>query len=69
MEPFGDRVTFSLPSEPSTSQAQHNLMAGVAHGWTPDQVEAPPVAVAKEFTEADKKKQLARAAALRKRGR
>ncbi len=28
-------------------------MAGVAHGWQPDRVKAPPVKVAREFNQAD----------------
>jgi hypothetical protein len=65
------------PPRASSSQAQHNLMAGVAHGWRPDQVKAPSVKVAQEFTQADKGKkfgsqerarQMAQAQALR-RGR
>jgi len=38
---------------PSQSPAQKRLMAAVAHGWKPDKIKAPPVAVAKEFNEAD----------------
>lgn len=38
---------------PSKSQAQHNLMEGVAHGWKPSGMKAPPVSVAKEFSAAD----------------
>ena len=41
---------------PSKSQAQHNLMEGVAHGWKPRGGKAPPVKVAKEFAAADKGK-------------
>lgn len=35
-------------------------MRAVAHGWRPDRIDAPPVGVAKEFTEADKHKNAAR---------
>ncbi len=38
---------------PSSSRAQARLMAGVAHGWQPDRVKAPPVKVAREFNQAD----------------
>ncbi len=41
---------------PSKSPAQKRFMAAVAHGWTPDKAKAPPVSVAKEFNEADKRK-------------
>jgi len=41
---------------PSKSPAQARLMAAVAHGWKPDKVQAPPVAIAKEFNEADRLK-------------
>ena len=41
---------------PSKSPAQARLMAAVAHGWKPDKVQAPPVAVAKDFNEADRLK-------------
>ena len=41
---------------PSKSQSQHNLMEGVAHGWKPGGMKAPPVSVAKEFVAADKGK-------------
>jgi hypothetical protein len=47
---------------PSESKAQHNLMAGVAHGWKPDKAKAPPKKVAKEYSEADAR---STAAALR----
>lgn len=40
---------------PSTSQAQHNLMEGIAHGWKPSGMKkTPPVKVAKDFAAADK---------------
>lgn len=41
---------------PSKSPAQKRLMAAVAHGWKPDSVKAPPVSVAQEFNQADKRK-------------
>lgn len=42
-------------------------MAAVAHGWKPDQVPAPEVAVAKEFNAADQaKRNKARIKVLRK---
>ena len=31
-------------------------MAAVAHGFKPDRVPAPPVSVAREFNQADKRK-------------
>lgn len=40
---------------PSKSPAQARLMRAVAHGWKPDRVSVP-VSVAKEFTEADRKR-------------
>jgi hypothetical protein len=45
---------------PSKSQAQAHMMAGVAHGWKPDGMDAPPVEVAQEFNQADKGKNLKR---------
>lgn len=39
---------------PSKTPKQARLMAAVAHGWKPDQFKGPPVAVAKEFNQADK---------------
>ena len=54
---------------PSRSPAQARLMAAVAHGWKPDQIEAPPVEVAKEFNKADQKAHsVSLSRALRKRG-
>lgn len=42
---------------PSTSPAQAKLMSAIAHGWRPaGSNHLPPLAVAKEFHEADKKK-------------
>lgn len=38
---------------PSKSPEQKQLMAAVAHGWKPDRIKGPPVAVAKEFNKAD----------------
>ena len=38
---------------PSSTPKQARFMAAVAHGFKPDRVKAPPVAVAKEFNEAD----------------
>ena len=50
---------------PSTSPAQERLMSAVAHGWKPKGATKPPVpvAVAKEFHAADKRKALADALA------
>lgn len=42
-------------------------MAAVAHGWKPDRMQGPPVSVAKEFNQADKRKHMA--AMLRKHGK
>jgi hypothetical protein len=53
---------------PSTSPAQARLMAAVAHGWKPDNIKAPPVSVAKEFNQADKKRHML-AKALKKHGK
>jgi membrane-bound lytic murein transglycosylase B len=39
-------------------------MAAVAHGWKPDQIMGPPVAVAKEFNDADELKKKKRKTAL-----
>lgn len=39
---------------PSKSPAQARLMAAIAHGWHKPGGGGPPVAVAKEFNEADK---------------
>ncbi len=50
---------------PSKSPAQARLMAAVAHGWKPDKVKGPPVAVAKEFNQADQSKQMAQARVLK----
>lgn len=43
---------------PSQSQAQHNLMAGIAHGWEPSnpKLRRIPKSVAEEYVMADKKK-------------
>lgn len=39
---------------PSKSQAQHNLMAGIAHGWKPSGMKHPPSKkVARKFMKAD----------------
>lgn len=43
---------------PSKSKAQHNLMAGCAHGWSPSKGKCPPRKVAKEFVQADKGRSL-----------
>jgi hypothetical protein len=61
---------------PSVSEPQAHLMAARAHGWNPPGAKhLPPVSVAKEFHEADKKvgkwehplhKQRAIASALRR---
>lgn len=40
---------------PSKTQAQHRLMQAVAHGFKPTQFKGPPVSVAHDFVEADKK--------------
>jgi hypothetical protein len=40
---------------PSKTPKQARFMRAVAHGWKPSRVKAPPVSVAKEFVEADKK--------------
>ena len=39
---------------PSSSAKQARFMAGIAHGWHPSDVKAPPLKVAKEFNRADK---------------
>lgn len=54
---------------PSTSPAQARLMAAVAHGWHKPGGGGPPVAVAKEFNQADaaRSKRKALAQGLRKR--
>jgi hypothetical protein len=41
---------------PSKSDKQKHLMAGVAHGWKPDRIKAPPMKVAQEFERADEAK-------------
>ncbi len=41
---------------PSSTPKQARFMAAVAHGWKPDKVKAPPVAVAEEFNAADQGK-------------
>lgn len=67
------------PPRASVSQPQHNLMEMIAHGGQPTRVQGggPPPAVAREFVQADKGKtfgpaqkarQLAQAAALRRGG-
>lgn len=38
---------------PSSTEKQARFMRAVAHGWSPDRVDAPPVSVAKEFMRAD----------------
>lgn len=43
---------------PSSTPKQARFMAAVAHGWKPDKVQTPPVAVAKEFNAADTGKRL-----------
>jgi hypothetical protein len=43
-------------------------MAAVAHGFKPDKVEAPPVAVAQEFNDADKAKRKRKAIVRHLRG-
>lgn len=40
---------------PSKTPKQARFMRAVAHGWKPSRTDAPPVSVAKEFVEADKK--------------
>lgn len=40
---------------PSKSAKQAKFMRAVAHGWRPTRTKAPPVSVAKEFVEADKR--------------
>ena len=40
---------------PSVSERQAHLMAAVAHGWHPKGVRVPPVSVAKDFHNADKR--------------
>jgi hypothetical protein len=40
---------------PSKTPKQAKFMRAVAHGWKPSRTKAPPVSVAKEFVEADKK--------------
>ena len=55
---------------PSKSPKQAKMMRALAHGWKPTGLGAedmPSVAVAKEFTEADKKKAHMRAAVLRRK--
>lgn len=52
---------------PSKSPAQARLMRAVAHGWKPDRIDTPPVDVAKEFAEADRRKNAALSHALRTR--
>ena len=51
---------------PSVSPAQKRTMAAVAHGWKPDRIDIP-VSVAKEFNQADKRKQTTLAKKLRER--
>lgn len=46
---------------PSTSKAQHNFMAGAAHGMKPRSGKGPSVAVAKDFVAADKGSRFAKA--------
>ena len=41
---------------PSVSADQARFMRAIAHGWKPTGKKAPPIAVAKEFVRADKKK-------------
>lgn len=41
---------------PSKTPKQAAFMRAVAHGWKPKGKKAPPVAVAKEFVAADKRK-------------
>lgn len=45
---------------PSSSPAQAKLMRAVAHGWHKPGGGGPPVSVAKEFVEADRRKALAK---------
>jgi hypothetical protein len=45
---------------PSKSAAQANLMRAVAHGFEPDRIKGPSVAVAKDFVAADKGKKFAK---------
>lgn len=40
---------------PSVSDKQRRMMAAVAHGFTPDRVNAPPLSVAREFHRADQR--------------
>jgi hypothetical protein len=53
---------------PSTTAKQERFMGAVAHGWKPDRVDAPPVAVAQEFNDADKAKHKRRAVVRALRG-
>jgi hypothetical protein len=53
---------------PSSTDKQARFMGAVAHGWKPDRVKAPPVAVAQEFNEADKGKHKRRALVKQLRG-
>lgn len=41
---------------PSTSAKQARFMRAVAHGWKPDEGDAPPVEVAREFMNEDEKR-------------
>ncbi len=52
---------------PSSSKAQARLMAAVAHGWKKPGGGGPPVAVAKEFNQADKGRRLSKLAKRSKR--
>ena len=54
---------------PSVSPAQKTTMAAVAHGWKPPASSGIdiPVSVAKEFNQADKRKQTTLAKKLRER--
>jgi len=53
---------------PSSTPKQERFMGAVAHGWQPDKVDAPPVAVAREFNQADKAKHRRRAVVRALRG-
>jgi ribonuclease P protein component len=45
---------------PSKSPAQKHVMAGIAHGWKPDDPDLAkiPMSVAKEYSKADEKNAL-----------
>lgn len=43
---------------PSKSKKQAKFMRAVAHGWKPDRMKGPTIAVAKEFVNADRRKKV-----------